>query len=217
MSTGGHGMCRFAGNSFAGNSFHFSCLDFFSLFLFFCLHVFHYFACFFFLIFFFRKIENFSHHTTPNHRTTEPPNTQPNPTPQASVPLASSSCQGNQKTPKRDTLPPCLWIMGSSEKDRKACIMIIIIVTVTLRHPRFFGLLWPQARVCVDSFSVSFSCLLVLVSRFVPWRLTHAVRRGIGDSGRGDSKQGGVCASTVPHQQTAGDSEHITDLASLER
>ena len=42
-------------------------------------------------------------------------------------------------------------------------------------------------HVCVDSFSVSFSCLLVLVSRFVPWRLTHAVRRGIGDSGRGDS------------------------------
>ena len=41
-------------------------------------------------------------------------------------------------------------------------------------------------HVGVDSFSVSFSCLLVLVSRFVPWRLTHAVRRGIGDSGRGE-------------------------------
>ena len=56
-------------------------------------------------------------------------------------PLASSSCQGYQKTPKRDTLPPCLWIMGSSEKDRKACMracisiiildIIITIVTVT--------------------------------------------------------------------------------------
>ena len=36
-------------------------------------------------------------------------------------------------TPKRDTLPQYLWIMGSSEKDRKACMhaCIIIIATVT--------------------------------------------------------------------------------------
>ena len=49
-------------------------------------------------------------------------------------PLARSSAQGNQMT--RDPLPLCLWIMGSSQKDRKACIisildMIIIIATVT--------------------------------------------------------------------------------------
>ena len=114
---------------------------------------------------FVRKIENFSHtdthhptatshpntqpntppHNTepPNHQThnphpthTQPTHSTPHPTPQTSVPLASSSCQGYRKTPMRDTSPPCLWIMGSSEKDRKACIIIIIldmiiIVTVT--------------------------------------------------------------------------------------
>ena len=65
------------------------------------------------------------HHTTPNHRTTEPPNptTQhsthpPNPTPQASVPLASSSCQGYHKTPKRDTLPPCLWRQHRADSEQ---------------------------------------------------------------------------------------------------
>ena len=72
-------------------------------------------------------------------------------------------------------------------------------------------------HVCVDPISVSFSCLFVLTLRLVPWRLTHAGRRGIGDSGRGDRQQGGVCTSTVPHQQSAGESLHIADLASLER
>ena len=53
-------------------------------------------------------------------------------------------------------------------------------------------------HVCVDPISVSFSCLFVLILRLVPFRLTHAGRRGIGDSRRGDRQQGGVCTSIVP-------------------
>ena len=67
---------------------------------------------------------------------------------------------------------------------------VIIFVTVTFFRSHFGSRVKHVSlvscgprHVCVDSFSVSFSCLLVLVSRC----LTHAVRRGIGDSGRGDS------------------------------
>ena len=88
----------------------FVCVDLFSFFSFF--HLLN------FLIFCFCVEPPNHQHTT--HPTQHP---KPNPTHQASEPLASSACQGYHKTPNRDTLPPCLWIVGSSEKvARHACM-----------------------------------------------------------------------------------------------
>ena len=72
--------------------FHFCSFSFFFIFCF---------VCVFFL--------HFSSFTKPKTSRTTTQHPTPNPTPQASVPLASSSCQGYHKTPKRETLPPCLW------------------------------------------------------------------------------------------------------------
>ena len=58
------------------------------------------------------------------------------------MPLASSSCQGNQKTPKRETLPPCLWRPHHARVTRRrrsvtpclraSGVIIIGIITATL-------------------------------------------------------------------------------------
>ena len=112
-----------------------SCLHFSSLFFVcFCVFIFFFIFCgvfFHYSIFlFFTKSKTSRTTTLTTQHTTHPPN----PIPQASGPLASSSCLGHLKTPKRDTMPPCLWIMWSSEKDRKACTIIITFIIIC-HHP----------------------------------------------------------------------------------
>ena len=88
--------------------FDFRVLIFLMFFIFFVSSFFPFFGSFSFL--FCVEPPNHPTHNPTTQHVTHPPTQHPtpNPTPQASV-LASSSCQGYHTTPKRDTLPPCLW------------------------------------------------------------------------------------------------------------
>ena len=92
-----------------------------------------------------------------------------------------------RQRPFDDALRAELERMSQKMEDLFLASFYLFIIFKTMVRVKHVSWVCCGARqVCVDPFSVSFSCLLVLTLRLVPWRLTHAGQRGIGDSGRGD-------------------------------
>ena len=92
-----------------------------------------------------------------------------NPTSQVSVSLASSSCQGSHKTPNRDTLPPCLSIMGPLKKIARhasSSSSSSTWLSSSSASPSSSLLSWPVAQTIMQ---------LVCLCRLTPFIITFGV------------------------------------------